>query len=244
MLARAAVRTVSIVLGVVGCRCGSSAAVIIFSAFKCARLAVSLPHSHVASDSYSATLVSDCLAELGALHEAGKLLGAKDVERLRLDFHPPVDARREIWVDGIHVEILLLFCRLEQAKRQAKVALMTNRQVGEDEITGLYRPIQISHAGSRYAGQNGRIRRRRALHTTVGQSASLLKTGIEEEVGIVVEGDVLALLYRRTLDNAQLDDWWRIYWSSVAVCYGRYVELACTSELRRLVCSQLEEKAC
>lgn len=78
----------------------------------------------------------------------------------------------------------------------------------------------------------------------MGQSASLLKTGIEEEVGIVVESDVLALLYRRTLDNAQLNDWWRIYWSSVAICYGRDVELACTSELRRLVCSQLEEEVC
>lgn len=126
MLARAAVRTVSIVLGVVGCRCGSSATIIIVSAFKRARFAVSLPHSHVASDSYSATLVSDRLAELGALHEAGKLLGAEDVERLRLDFHPPVDARRGIRVDGIHVEILLLLCRLEQAKSQTKVALMAD----------------------------------------------------------------------------------------------------------------------
>jgi len=38
----------------------------------------------------------------------------------------------------------------------------------------------------------------------------MLQRSVEKEVGIVEESDVLGLLERGTLEDAQLDDGWRI----------------------------------
>jgi hypothetical protein len=47
----------------------------------------------------------------------------------------------------------------------------------------------------------------------------MLETGVEEEVGVVVESDILALLNCRTLNDSELDNGRRINRSSVAVGY-------------------------
>lgn len=49
--------------------------------------------------------------------------------------------------------------------------------------------------------------------------ARMLKTSIEEEVGVVVESDVLAFLDGRSLDDSQFDNRRRINGSAIAVGY-------------------------
>jgi hypothetical protein len=80
-------------------RHGSAARVLLLTAsVKAAALAVALPHANVAADSNSAALVGNGLAERGTLHESRELLGAEDVERLRLDLHPPVHPRGKVGI--------------------------------------------------------------------------------------------------------------------------------------------------
>jgi hypothetical protein len=76
-------------------------------------LAIALSHANVTTNSDSAALVSDSLAQLGTLHESGKLLRTEYAEGLGLDFHSPVDTRREVSVAGFPVKILLFLSRLE-----------------------------------------------------------------------------------------------------------------------------------
>lgn len=96
---------------------------------------------------------------------------------------------------------------------------MSDGQIGEDEISSLGWSVEVSHARGRHASQDGGIVGGAILDTAVSNGAGLLKTGIEEEVGVVVKGDVLALLDGRTLNDTKLDNRRRVNRSSVAVRY-------------------------
>lgn len=77
-----------------GRRCdGPTPSILFFASIIAASLAVTLPHAHITADTDSASLVGNSLAEGSAFHQSGELLGAEDVEGLRLNFHSPVNAR-------------------------------------------------------------------------------------------------------------------------------------------------------
>lgn len=83
---------------------------------------------------------------------------------------------------------------------------MANREVREQEVTGLSRTVEIGHAGDEHASQNRRSRGGGGLDATLGDGPSMLKGSKKEEVRIVIEGDILGLLNGRALENAELDN--------------------------------------
>lgn len=237
VLTRVAERSGSNTVGVLSCRCNSpSAAIILLSsvvatitAVATTRLSVTLPHTDVPANSDSATLVGNSLAELSTLHQSGKLLGAIHAKGLRLDLHSEVDTRRQVAISGLKIEILLLLGRLKQAKGQTVSALVANGQIGEDEVSGFGGTVEVCHTRGGDTGQDGWVVGGRSLNTAMGNRTGMLETGVEEEVGVVVESDILALLNCRTLNDSELDNGRRINRSSVAV--GLHSRTASTGTL-------------
>lgn len=86
---------------------------------------------------------------------------------------------------------------------------MADRQIGEDEITSQVGTVQVGHTGDGHASEDGDLRHWR-LHASVGNRASDLEGGEEEEVGVVGEGHIAL-----ALEDTQLDDGRRIDWSSI-----------------------------
>lgn len=230
MLTRVAKRSGSNTVGILSCGCNSPSAAVILLASVVAtiaaaatttttRLSVTLPHTDVPANSDSATLISNRLAKLSALHQSRKLLGAKHAEGHSLDLHSEVNARRQIAISRLEIEILLLLGRLKQAEGQPVTALVANRQVGEDEVSSFSGTVEVCHTRGGDTGQDGWVVGGRSLDTAIGNRTGMLETGVEEEVGIVVESDILALLNCRALDDSELDNGRRINRSSVAVGY-------------------------
>lgn len=237
VLARVAERSGSNTVGILGGRCNSpSAAIILLSSVvatittvAATRLSVTLPHTNVPTNSDSATLIGNSLAKLSALHQSGKLLGAKHAEGFRLNLHSEVDARRQVAISRLEIEILLLLGRLKQAKGQTVTALVANRQVGEDEVSGFSGTVEVCHTRGGDTGQDGWVVGGRGLDTAMGNRTGMLETGVEEEVGVVVESDILALLNCGTFNDSELDNGRRINWSSVTV--GPHARSASTGTL-------------
>lgn len=200
-------------------RDGPTPSILFFASIEAAALAVTLPHAHIAADTDSASLVGNSLAEGSAFHQSRELLGAEDVEGLRLDFHSPVNTRGEIGIGRLQIKVLGLLSRFEQAEGEAEVALVSDREIGEDEVSSLSRSVEIGHARCRNTSQDGRVVSSAILDTAMGNGTGLLQARIKEEIGVVVESDVLAFLNRGTLDNAKFNNRWRINGSSVAVSY-------------------------
>jgi hypothetical protein len=199
---------------------GTRARVFLLAAVVAAGLALALPHANVPSDTDTAALVGHRLAELSALHQSRELLGAENMERRRLDLHPPIHTRRQVGVGGLEVEILFFLGRLEKAELEFVVSLMANRQVREDKVAGFVGTIQVGHAGGGNTSQNGRV----VVEATLARVllSCIFETGVEEEMRIVVESDVLALIPRLSFDDAQLNHWRRVNGTSVAVGYSHY----------------------
>lgn len=137
MLARVAERSSPDAVRILGSGCDGSLARIILltTLISTSTLAIALPHTHIATNSNSAALISNGLAELSALHESGKLLSTEHAEGLSLNFHSPVNSSGELSIAGFRVKILLLLSCLVQTESEAVSALMSNRKVGEDKIT-------------------------------------------------------------------------------------------------------------
>lgn len=203
-------------------------------------LGVALSHANIAANSNSAALVGNNLAESGALHEAGKLLGTKDIKGKRLDFHTPVNTREHIR-GGFEIKVLFLFGGLEQAERETEVALVANGEIGKDEIASLVGSVEIGHARGRNTSENGRVESGGSLNTAVCHGTSLLEAGVEEEVGIVVKRDVLAFFNGRAFDDAKLDDRRRIHGTAVTI--GLHASTTCSGALRLLENFQLVPEA-
>lgn len=96
---------------------------------------------------------------------------------------------------------------------------MADGKIGEDEVTGFGRTVEIGHTRGRHTGQNRWVAGSGCVDTAAGDGASMLETGVEEEVGVVVECDVLALLNTGSLNNSKLNNRGRIDRSAVAVGY-------------------------
>ncbi len=188
-------------------------------------LSVALSHANIAANANSAALVSNNFAESGALHQARKLLGTKDVEGNRLDFHAPVNTGWHI-SGGFEVKVLFFLGCLKQAERETEVAFVADREIGKDEVASLVWSVEIGHAGGGNTCENGRVEGGGRLDTAVCHGTGLLETGIEEEVGVVVKGDILAFFDGRAFDNAKLNDRRRIHGTTVAV--GLHASTACS----------------
>jgi hypothetical protein len=104
-------------------------------------LVITLPHAHITTDANTAALVGDALAEGGALHESRELLRAKDLERICLNLHAPVETRRQVGLRHTKIRILVLLGLLEETEVQAVVSLMANGQVWKDEISSADRTV-------------------------------------------------------------------------------------------------------
>lgn len=200
-------------------RDGATPSILFFTSVIAATLAVALPHAHVTANTDSASLVGNSLAEGSAFHQSRELLGAEDVEGLCLDFHSPVNTWGEIGFCRLQVKVLGLLGRFEQAEGEAEVALVSDGEVGEDEVSSLSRSVEIGHARRRNTSQDGRVVGSAILDTAMGNGTGLLQARIKEEIGVVVESDVLAFFNGGTLDNAKFNNGRRINGSSVAVCY-------------------------
>jgi hypothetical protein len=181
------------------------------------RLGVTLPHTNIAANSNPAALVGNCLAELCTLHKTGELLCAVDTKWFGPDVHPEVNTGGKIAINRLCVEILLLLGGLEQAEGQAVKALVADRKIGKDEVAGFSGTVEIGHTRGGHTGQNRWVAGSGCVDTAAGDGASMLETGVEEEVGIVVKCDVLALLNSESLNNSKLNNRGRIDRSAVAV---------------------------
>lgn len=181
------------------------------------------PHAYITADAHSAALLGHESAERGALCETRKLLGAVDGKWRRLDFEAEVDVGRA--ADGavvahchgafwIHVLCILeLFVEVEA---QTELALVAHRQVGEDKVAGLGRAVEVGHASDRHAREHGVRRGHSAGTACSGNRPCGLERCVEEEAGVVLEGDVLAV--RLAFEDFEFDDRGRI--DGAAVCRG------------------------
>lgn len=221
-------------------RDGPTPSILFFTSVIAAALAVTLPHTYIAADTDSASLVGNGLAEGSALHQSREFLGTEDVEGLRLDFHSPVNTRGKIRIGGLQVKVLGLLGRLEQAKGETEVTLVSDGEIREDEVSSLSRSVEIGHARCRNASQDGRVVSGSILDTAMGNGTGLLQARIKEEVGIVVESNVLAFLNGGTFNDAKFNNRWRINGSSVAVSF--HARTTCTSSLWLLQNRQLVPK--
>jgi hypothetical protein len=163
---------------------------------------LSLPHAHVTTNTDTASLVGHSFAKLSALHQAGELLGAEDNEWLGLDLHPPVHAGWQVAIGRLQVKILLFLGGLKQAECQLVQAFVSNRQVGEDEVTGFGGSVKVGHARGRNTREDGRVVGGGILNAAMGKRASMFQAGVQEEIGVVVKGDVLALGNARAFNDA------------------------------------------
>lgn len=92
---------------------------------------------------------------------------------------------------------------------------MPHGKIGEDEVTGLRRAVQVSHSSHGHTGQYwaSRIRGKTAL----GHGTSGFQSGVQEEIGVVCEGDVglVEVVVGIGLVHSKFDDRWRIDWTTV-----------------------------
>lgn len=96
---------------------------------------------------------------------------------------------------------------------------MSDGEIREDEVSSLSGAVEISHARRRNTSQDGRVVSSAILDTAMSNGTGLLQARIKEEVGVVVESDVLAFFNGGTFDNAKFNNGRRINRSSVAVRY-------------------------
>lgn len=168
-------------------------------------------HANFAPDTDTASLVGHGAAELGARRKPGKLLSAEDGERLRLDFQTVCDLGLSLGCSRSLIQlvcILGVFQLFVQAETKSVFSFVTDRQVGKDEITSLFRTIQVHHASHRGASQDGQSGGVIVRNTALSNGAGLLKRCEEEVVSVDAKGDVLVRLF--TLPDAQFNNRGRI----------------------------------
>jgi hypothetical protein len=178
--------------------------------------AIPTTHTYIASDTHTAALLRNSTAEGRALGQAWELLGAKDGEVERLDFHPEVKGTAsgvgkargdDVGIRGIGIFVLILLCLLVEVECQPVTAFVAHRQVREEEVASLIGPVKVSHARDRHTRQNRRLVGSGRLDAAMGHDPSMFKRRKQEEIGIVQERDVLLLgfLPRIALEDPELD---------------------------------------
>ena len=188
-------------------------------------LLLTTTHADITPDPNTTSLAGHFLRQMSTLAEAWELLRAVDGERLGLDVQ--TEMHKLLGRAGLHgvtggvrpgwgpvlVLVLVVFYLFVQVEVQPVVALVADRQVGENEVAGRRRTAQIRnacHGGTRQYG-DGWL----SLDTAVGHRTGELESREEEEIGIVAEGDVLVQAVGIRLVDADLDDGWWVDWSTV-----------------------------
>lgn len=192
-------------------------------------LALSPSHSNIASDTYSTTLLSNSATENGRLGQTRELLCAIDNEHFRLHLHSPI--KRCLWSSAsdshlaVHrsffVNIIKLLRLLVEIEAEAIFALVSDRQIREDEITSFRWTVEVSHSRDRHACQDrDLLGRRLRLVPRWCHWTCYFQSSKEEKVGFVREGHVFLAVRAVSIHivYAQLNDRWRINWSSVGRC--------------------------
>lgn len=98
---------------------------------------------------------------------------------------------------------------------QPILALVAHRQIGEDEVASLLRAIEICDTRDRHTCQDGRRLGRCA--SSLGDDTGVLQARVQDEIGIVAEGDVCpaSVVVRVAIEDVQLDYRRRIDWATV-----------------------------
>lgn len=193
-------------------------------------LALASPHAHIATDAHAAALLRHGPAQARALCQSGELLRAEDSEGVRLDLESPIKGIR--WLVGrlLHhwagiggrfsILVLVLLGLLIQVEAQTVLSFMADRQVGEDEVACLGWAVEICHSRHGHSSEDGDLLCG-LLHTAVDDGARRLEGSEDEEVGIVLEGDVVLHVICVNLVDAKLDHGRRVNRSSVRRSYGK-----------------------
>lgn len=166
------------------------------------RFGVPPSNTDVTADAHAATLFSNLPAQRCAFREAWKLFGTVDEKGDGLDLqaevnmspgrhgvpgHPRGAARRPL------IGIFVLLDVLVQTETQSILALMSDRQIWEDEVSSGVGTVQIHHSCDRSPSQDG-SHGWSLGHTAMRDLPSWLEGGEQEEIGIVGESDILLFL--------------------------------------------------
>jgi hypothetical protein len=172
-------------------------------------------HTNITTNPNSTTLLGNDPAQGGAGGQTRELLGAEYGERDRDDFEAEIQERFGrgglSGVDGgrersAFVEILGVLGFLIQVEVEPIHALVADRKIGKDEVTGLGWTIEVCNSGHGHTSQNG---------TGWGRGESALRHGTcriqrceQEEIGIISKGDVglVNVVVGIGLEDAQLHD--------------------------------------
>lgn len=184
---------------------------------------IATSHPHITPNTNATSLFGDGTAEGRALGQSGELFGAIDDEVMGLDIHSEVKGSWRAVVGGVGifwVFVLVLLGLFVQVECQFIATLVANRQIGEQEVASQLGSVKISHAGDRHASQHRRCVGRRGLQTALCHNTGVLERGIEEEVGVILEGNIPLLGNAKlfTLKDAQLDDRRGVHGATVGGC--------------------------
>lgn len=103
--------------------------------------------------------------------------------------------RRQVVLNGERgnfIGILRVLDLLVQVEVQAISALVTNRQIGKDEVSGLRWAVKVRNSCDRHTGQD-RESRRLTGNPPVGDGPGCVQCSKQEEIGVVSKGDVSLL---------------------------------------------------
>jgi hypothetical protein len=101
------------------------------------------------------------------------------------------------------VGISFMFDTLEKRELQPIPPFVSNGKIGEDEICGRSRPVQVGGAGDRNTGQYGNVGR--CMHLAIRDRSGNLEAGIQHEGGIIGHGNIDIVG-----KNPKLNNRWRI----------------------------------
>lgn len=147
------------------------------------RLVLTAPHAHIASNADAAALFSDHAAQRSAFGQTWELLRREDNEWIRLDLEAVgdvgIDAGLRMSAQGgavIGVHILRVLELLVEREAQAVLALVTDREIGEDEVAGRARTIEIRHTSNGCTSEDWEARSCRRC-TAWSNCAGIFKSG-------------------------------------------------------------------
>lgn len=180
-------------------------------------------HPNVPANTNTATLLGHRAAQLGAFHKSRESLGTEDVEnigghrRSETEGAPAglLRASNLIRVGHHFVWVLvpILLDLFHEGKIQVVLAFVAYAEVGEDEVPCLLGPVEKNHARDGHTSEHGRSIL--GANTAGMTFCGVMQTGVEEEIGVVHEGDILGSLSVGALEDSHLHHGRRVDGSTV-----------------------------
>lgn len=175
-------------------------------------------HANFTSYADTASLISNGSAELSAGCKPWEFFRTEDNERLGLDLQAVRDLGLPLSCSRSIIQLICILGILQffiQAETKSIFSFMANRQVREDKITSGLRAIQVHHTSNRATSQNSQFGWVIG-DTALGDGPGLFQSSEEEIICIDGKGNVVVSLL--ALENAQFNDRWRIYRTTVGRC--------------------------